>query len=89
LAVGGTFMVITMAGLQEARQVAGQQAKAAMASMTSAFALGQIAGPALVALLAGEPQAIVVALTAACVSLIVSAALLASLPHAHQSGAEQ
>ena len=79
LAVGGTFMVITMAGLQEARRVAGQNAKAVMAAMTSAFALGQIAGPALVALLAGNP-AIMVALACACVLLVASAALLASVP---------
>jgi hypothetical protein len=72
-------MVITMAGLQEARRVAGQNAKAVMAAMTSAFALGQIAGPALVAVLAGG-AAIMVALACACVLLVASAALLASVP---------
>ena len=46
LLVGGTFMVITMAGMQEARRVAGSHARALMAAMTSAFALGQILGPA-------------------------------------------
>ena len=48
--VGGTFMVITMAGMQEARRVAGAAAPRLMALMTSAFALGQIAGPFTVAL---------------------------------------
>jgi predicted MFS family arabinose efflux permease len=48
--VGGTFMVITMAGMQEARRVAGPQARALMAAMTSAFALGQILGPLVVGL---------------------------------------
>jgi len=43
--VGGTFMVITMAGLREARRVAAENARPLMAAMTSAFALGQIAGP--------------------------------------------
>ncbi|HEY6242234.1 MAG TPA: YbfB/YjiJ family MFS transporter, partial [Burkholderiales bacterium] len=43
--VGGTFMVITMAGMQEARRVAAERARPLMAAMTSAFALGQIAGP--------------------------------------------
>ena len=43
--VGGTFMVITMAGMQEARRVASDQARPLMAAMTAAFALGQIAGP--------------------------------------------
>ena len=51
LLVGGTFMVITMAGMQEARRVAGPYARALMAAMTSAFALGQILGPVIVSLL--------------------------------------
>jgi predicted MFS family arabinose efflux permease len=45
LLVGGTFMVVTMAGMQEARRISGAQARAQMAAMTSAFALGQIVGP--------------------------------------------
>jgi predicted MFS family arabinose efflux permease len=45
LLVGGTFMVVTMAGMQEARRLSGEQARAQMAAMTSAFALGQIVGP--------------------------------------------
>ena len=51
LLVGGTFMVITMAGMHEARRVAGPYARALMAAMTSAFALGQILGPVIVSLL--------------------------------------
>ena len=49
LLVGGTFVVITMAGMQEARR-AGPHARALMAAMTSAFALGQILGPFVVSL---------------------------------------
>lgn len=49
LCVGGTFMVITMAGMQEARRLGGREAPSYMAAMTAAFALGQIAGPLLVA----------------------------------------
>lgn len=45
LCVGGTFVVITQVGLQEARAVAGAGARALIAAMTSAFALGQILGP--------------------------------------------
>ena len=45
LCVGGTFVVITMVGMQEARAVAGAGARTLIAAMTSAFALGQIAGP--------------------------------------------
>jgi MFS family permease len=43
--VGGTFMVVTLAGLQEARAVAGANAPRAIAAMTAAFALGQLIGP--------------------------------------------
>lgn len=45
LCVGGTFMVITLVALQEARRVAGAQARILIAAMTSAFAAGQIIGP--------------------------------------------
>ena len=48
LLVGGTFMVNTMVGLQEAKRVAGPHARLLMAAMTSAFAAGQILGPLLV-----------------------------------------
>jgi hypothetical protein len=50
ICVGGTFMVITMAGMEEARGVSGATAPQLMALMTSAFALGQIAGPFTMAL---------------------------------------
>lgn len=46
--VGGTFMVTTMAGMQEARRLAGADAPRWMAAMTAAFALGQLAGPLMV-----------------------------------------
>lgn len=48
LCVGGTFMVITMAGMQEARRIGAPHASGLMAAMTAAFAAGQIAGPLLV-----------------------------------------
>jgi len=51
LGVGGTFMVATLSGMQEARRLAPDQAQALMAAMTAAFALGQIVGPLLVGLL--------------------------------------
>jgi hypothetical protein len=49
--VGGTFMVVTMAGMQEARAVAGPSAARLMAAMTAAFAIGQLVGPFTVNLL--------------------------------------
>ncbi|MGI9422045.1 MAG: YbfB/YjiJ family MFS transporter [Hyphomicrobiaceae bacterium] len=48
LCVGGTFMVVTMAGLKEAHNIGGTSgAQHHIAAMTVAFALGQIIGPAL------------------------------------------
>ncbi len=45
LAVGSTFMIATMAGLQEARARSPENPSAALAAMTTAFAIGQLAGP--------------------------------------------
>lgn len=45
--VGGTFMVITQAGMLAARRSAGASAPRAAALMTAAFAAGQILGPLL------------------------------------------
>lgn len=47
LLVGGTFMVITQAGMLTARRAAGAAAPRAAAVMTAAFAAGQILGPLL------------------------------------------
>ena len=70
--VGGTFMVITMAGMQEARRIAGEHARPLMAAMTSAFAIGQIAGPLWV----GYKSSVAQALVAAAAVLVLSAAAL-------------
>ena len=45
--VGGTFLVATLLGLQEARAVAGHAVQRLIAAMTAAFAFGQLAGPLL------------------------------------------
>ena len=73
LCVGGTFMVITMVGMQEAREVAGERATGLMAAMTSAFALGQIAGPISVSFIHGAGGDFSAALLVACVALVTSA----------------
>ena len=74
--VGGTFVVMTMVGLQVAREVAGDQAPRLMAAMTAAFAVGQIAGPPSVSLLAGASGGFSRALLVACGALLAGAVLL-------------
>jgi MFS family permease len=56
--VGGTFTVITMAAMQEARRVGGQSAPRLMAAMTAAFATGQLAGPLTVTAAGSAAEAI-------------------------------
>jgi hypothetical protein len=56
LLVGGTFMVATMAGMQEARARSLGDPTRALGRMTAAFAIGQMAGPVLSSLLSGGAQ---------------------------------
>jgi len=74
--VGGSFMVISMAGLQEAKRVAGSRARLLMAAMTAAFAAGQIIGPLLVGGLAGPGDGFNAALIAAALPLLCAAGAL-------------
>ena len=76
LCVGGTFIVITQVGLQEARRVAGPRARALIAAMTAAFALGQIAGPLAAAYGVRATGGFAAALVLAATLLAVSAAAL-------------
>ena len=86
LCVGGTFVVITMVGLQEARTVVAAQGIAnparLMAAMTATFAAGQIAGPLSVSFLVGAGGGFAGALLCASAVLIAGAVLLlgSSLP---------
>lgn len=78
LFVGGTFMVATLAGLQEARARAGADASRVMAGMTTGFAAGQIAGPIAANLLrlwpgASAAGALDLALQLAAAGLLASA----------------
>jgi predicted MFS family arabinose efflux permease len=70
--VGGTFMVVTMASMQEARRRSSGGSTTLVSAMTAAFALGQLAGPALVGLGTSAESAL------AGVSLLATAVLLAS-----------
>lgn len=83
IGVGGTFLVITMIGMQEARDVAGARATALMAAMTSAFALGQIVGPILASQLHGADGSFSAALLVACGALVASAWGLSRTPPFH------
>ena len=77
LCVGGTFMVVTMAGLQEARRVGGRSASRLMAAMTAAFATGQLAGPLTVTGAGSAAEAIRgPSLIAAVLLLVTGLALL-------------
>jgi predicted MFS family arabinose efflux permease len=80
LLVGGTFMVVTMAGMQEARREGGAHASRMLATMTSAFALGQIAGPLAVSALAASGNAYRLSLWCAAALLVASAIVLRLLP---------
>jgi MFS family permease len=80
LLVGGTFMVITLAGVQEMRARAPTQAARRVGRITAAFALGQIAGPVLSALLlqvpALGPRGLTLSLQAGALALLASGAWL-------------
>lgn len=76
LCVGGTFMVITLLSIQEARAVAGAEVVPLTAAMTAAFALGQILGPLAAGLLADAGLGFAGGLLAAGAVLALSAALL-------------
>ena len=80
LLVGGTFMVITMVAMQEARARAEQNATAVLARMTAGFAFGQLMGPIASAVLGrvttDYSTALSLALLLAASGLIASAIYL-------------
>ncbi|THF61133.1 YbfB/YjiJ family MFS transporter [Pseudothauera nasutitermitis] len=76
LCVGGTFMVITLLGLQEARTQAGADARRWMAVMTAVFAIGQLAGPLAANLLQTIGLTLDAALWLGAAALLLSSLLL-------------
>jgi MFS family permease len=72
LCVGGSFMVITMAGIREAMRLGGAHAARAVGVMTASFGLGQIAGPLIVGLFAGSSGARVIPSLLAVLALVAS-----------------
>lgn len=76
LLVGGTFMVVTMAGLREARAVAPEAATVFIAAITAAFALLQVLGPLVVSVVVHLRDGFEAALLAAVVVLLLAAVSL-------------
>jgi MFS family permease len=80
LLVGGTFMVVTMMGMQEARARAEENATVVLAKMTAGFAFGQLMGPVVSAafgrLTADDSKALSYAMLLAAGGLIISAIYL-------------
>jgi MFS family permease len=74
--VGGTFMVVTMAGIQEARRVAPAAAPRLIAAMTAAFALGQLVGPFTVTSFSSSAADVAVPHVIAAVALVLGVAVL-------------
>jgi predicted MFS family arabinose efflux permease len=86
ICVGGTFMVITMAGMQEARRIAAQSAPRLMAAMTAAFAAGQLVGPLTLTAVNSAAEAIRrPSLFAASILFITALALLPGARLARQA----
>jgi len=77
LLVGGTFMVITMVGMQEAKNRVPGNATAVLGRMTAGFALGQLMGPVVSAgigrLMPDHNVALDLALAASAIGLLSSA----------------
>ncbi len=78
LCVGGTFLVGTMTGMQEARAAAPDHASRLMAAMTAAFGMGQILGPLLVSLVVDLRFGMDALLTGVALLLLGSAVFLLS-----------
>jgi len=87
LLIGGTFMVITMVSMQEARAIGGRNPTGLIAAMTAAFAFGQIAGPLSVSYTIGADGNFSAALLFASLLLVAGACGLArARPPLHTAG---
>ncbi|NQU62564.1 MAG: YbfB/YjiJ family MFS transporter [Rhodospirillales bacterium] len=76
--VGGTFMIITMAGMKEAHRIASpQDVMRHIGAMTTAFATGQMIGPVFAGTVYGLTQSFAVSLVITSATLVISAMVLA------------
>jgi predicted MFS family arabinose efflux permease len=73
--VGGTFMGITALGLIQARALATDDPRSALALMTAAFGFGQIIGPYFAGIVSDRLGDFTVPSMAAAIALLVAAAL--------------
>lgn len=88
VAIGGTFMVLTLLGLREARRrVPPEAATRVIGKMTLAWAVGQCVGPVVSAYLAGEDGRFTGALAATAAALGVAMLLTPVRDHARQTPA--
>lgn len=71
ICVGGTFMVITMAGIKELLRIGAAHPARGVGMMTAAFAVGQIAGPLTVSLFAGSGNAFEIPSVIAASALVI------------------
>jgi len=77
LAVGGTFMIVTMTGMNEAHRMAPpDDAMRHIAAMTAAFATGQMVGPVFAGSLHDLTGTFAASLTVASAALVVTAIAL-------------
>jgi MFS family permease len=74
--VGGTFVIITMAGIKEALRLGGAPAPLAVGVMTAAFGAGQIGGPLTVSLLGRSEHAFALASLIAVLGLVIGNCVL-------------
>ena len=78
--VGGTFILVTLSGLNEARRVAQASPTRMVAGMTAAFALGQLAGPLLAHAGSSAVSAMRLPSIVATIALVASGLILLSRP---------
>lgn len=77
LCVGGTFMIITMAGMKEAHRIAPPgDVMRHIGVMTAAFATGQMIGPVFASFIYGHTQSFAIPLTITSAVLVVTAITL-------------
>jgi hypothetical protein len=76
ICVGGTCIVVTLAGLQEVRRITAVAPARGVAALTASFALGQLIGPLLTHVGTSAATAMQVPSAVATIGLVISASIL-------------